>query len=104
MRMRRRQPYVACGGARLVGRQSDGYELVGKGRENLPRVGGPANSIRYGDSCRIEIELASVVGGGIVARKVQIDITEGLIGQLAQRNAHEVLHSKLFGLSLPSLI
>jgi hypothetical protein len=69
--------------AGLAGGEMDRDDVVGITGENFAHERHAGHVVARGGERGVEIELATVVGGGVVARKREAHIAEGLIGQLA---------------------
>ena len=56
--------------------------------------------ILHGHDGRVEIQLAAVVGHLLVAGEFEEQVAKGLVGDLAEGHAHELVHGELLSLAL----
>src|SRR5262249_2632819 len=66
-------------GPRAIGLDADDEDLVGVAREGVPPVGDLADAVRHPGDGRIEVELAPVVDGRVVAKEAEAEVAERLV-------------------------
>ena len=83
-----------------IGADADGDDLVGVAGQGFPDEGDAVVFVLHGDDGGVEIEFTAVVGCLFVAGEVEEEVAEGLVGDLAKGDAHELVHGEFLGLSL----
>ncbi len=88
---------LECELAGLVGLEADDQHLVGEATEDLAAIVHAFQPVPDRSDGPIQIQHALVVLDPIVAGEPELEVHEGLVGKLVQRDAHEVLCRQGFG-------
>ena len=99
--MRTGQAHGAIQFARLTRREAHTENAAGKRGEHLPAKGDPVTLVFHRGDPGVEVQPAAVVGGLVLAGKLDPQITARLVGFLPEGKAHELLHAQVLGLLLP---
>ena len=83
--------------------EPDDEHLVGEAAEDLAAIGDAVELVPDRSDGLVQVELAAVVLDPLVAGEAQLEVDERLIGQLAERDAHELLPGQGLGLALLAL-
>ena len=91
---------LAVDRVRLVRRQPHDDRLVHGADKNLAAEMRVAHAIRHAGNCRVQVELAAVVGGRRMAGKMNGQLAQRLVLHLVGRLAEHRLAEQLFGLDV----
>ena len=86
-----------------VGLEPDDEHLVGEAAEDLAAIGHAVELVPDRSDGLVQVQLAAVVLDPVVALEPQLEVDEGLVGELEERDAHELLLSQGLGLALLAL-
>ena len=86
-----------------IGLEPDDECLVGEAAEDLAAIGDAVELVPDRSDGLVQVQLAPVVLDPVVALEAQLEVDERLVGELEERDAHELLPREGLGLALLAL-